>query len=116
MKTAVQFGAGNIGRGFTGQLFSESGFEVVFVDVVPEIVEALNERHGYTIRIAAEPEQDVRVNNVRAVSGMDSGAVAVEVAGADIACTAVGVNVLESIAGAMAAGLELACGSARTAR
>lgn len=107
MKTAVQFGAGNIGRGFTGQLFSESGFEVVFVDVVPEIVEALNEQHGYTIRIAAEPEQDVRVRNVRAVSGRDSGAVAIEVAGADIACTAVGVNVLESIAGALAEGLEL---------
>ena len=27
LKTAVQFGAGNIGRGFTGQLFSESGLK-----------------------------------------------------------------------------------------
>ena len=44
MNKAVQFGAGNIGRGFTGQLFSESGFEVVFVDVVQSLVDLLNER------------------------------------------------------------------------
>ena len=30
---AVMFGAGNVGRGFLGQLFCESGYEVVFVDI-----------------------------------------------------------------------------------
>ena len=35
-RTGVIFGAGNIGRGFVAQLFHESGFEVVFIDVVPE--------------------------------------------------------------------------------
>ena len=83
------------------------------MDVVPEIVEALNEQHGYTIRIAAEPEQDVRVRNVRAVSGRDSGAVAIE-AGADIACTAVGVNVGVN-RGRAGRCWSFACGSARTA-
>lgn len=107
LKTAVQFGAGNIGRGFTGQLFSEAGLEVVFVDVVPEIVQALNERRGYTITIAAEPEEQSPVRNVRAVSGRDIAAVAEEIANASVACTAVGVNVLESIATALAQGLEL---------
>jgi mannitol-1-phosphate 5-dehydrogenase len=32
MKTAVQFGAGNIGRGFMGQLFWEAGYRTIFVD------------------------------------------------------------------------------------
>ena len=41
---AVMFGAGNIGRGFIGQLFSESGYEVVFVDVVQEFEIALCRR------------------------------------------------------------------------
>ena len=33
MKQAIIFGAGNIGRGFIGQLYSESGYHVTFVDV-----------------------------------------------------------------------------------
>lgn len=33
MKKAFIYGAGNIGRGFIGQLFSESGYEAVFIDV-----------------------------------------------------------------------------------
>jgi mannitol-1-phosphate 5-dehydrogenase len=39
MRKAVMYGAGNIGRGFIGKVFSEAGYEVVFIDVVPEVVE-----------------------------------------------------------------------------
>lgn len=106
MKKAVQFGAGNIGRGFTGQLFSESGYEVVFVDVMPDVVRLLCERGAYTIRIASDTPEDIEIKNIRAVSGRDIEAVASELATADIACTAVGVNVLPAIAPALARGVE----------
>ncbi len=98
MKKAVQFGAGNIGRGFTGQLFSESGFEVVFVDVVDSLVDLINERKSYPIRIACDNPSTVIVSNVRAVNGKNIKAVADEIETADILCTAVGVNVLPKIA------------------
>ncbi len=40
--TLVQFGAGNIGRSFIGQLFANSGYDVIFIDVAKPLVEALN--------------------------------------------------------------------------
>lgn len=106
MSKAVQFGAGNIGRGFTGQLFSESGMEVVFVEVVPELVRLLNERRSYPIRIASDEPRIVTVSNVRAVDGRDVAAVADEIPTADLMCTAVGVNVLPHVAPSIAAGVK----------
>lgn len=106
MRKAVQFGAGNIGRGFAGQLFSESGFEVVFVDVVQSLVDLLNERKSYPIRMACDAPWMVTINNVRAVSGLDVPAVADEIRTADLMCTAVGVNVLPRIAPTVAAGIR----------
>ncbi|HPJ99686.1 MAG TPA: mannitol-1-phosphate 5-dehydrogenase, partial [Candidatus Hydrogenedentes bacterium] len=50
MKRALQFGAGNIGRGFLGQLYYESGYAATFVDVLDDVVRALNERGEYPLR------------------------------------------------------------------
>lgn len=103
---AVQFGAGNIGRGFIAQLFTESGYEVVFVEVVPQVVELLNTRRSYPIRFACEEPWQITIKNVRAVNGRDVEAVSDELSTADIACTAVGVNVLPAIAPTIARAVE----------
>ncbi len=34
MKKAIMYGGGNIGRGFIGKVFAESGYEVVFLDII----------------------------------------------------------------------------------
>src|SRR5260221_227830 len=104
-RTAVQFGAGNIGRGFLAQLFHESGLEVVFVDVVTPIVDALNLRRAYTIQIVGSGAQSVPIDHVRALNGRDRVRVATEIARAEILCTAVGANALPHLAPALAAGL-----------
>ena len=106
METIVQFGAGNIGRGFVGQLYTDAGYEVVFVDVVPEVLAALNERRAYTLRLAGPDRfETLTVSPVRAVDGRDVDAVARELAGCVFACTAVGVPVLPHVAPALAAGI-----------
>ena len=102
---AVQFGAGNIGRGFLGQLFFESGYETTFVDVVLEVVEGLRTRGAYPLRIVGEQPRTLDIANVDAVMGTDLDAVARAVAGADFAATAVGVKTLPHAAPGIAAGI-----------
>lgn len=109
------YGAGNIGRGFIGQLLSQSGYEVVFIDVDEVIVHQLNERKAYTINLVTNDNQEtVTVENVRAVDGRDSEASAHEIADADIIATAVGAAILPRIAPVIARGLQLRKEKSRT--
>ena len=48
MKKAIQFGAGNIGRGFIGAVLEKAGYHVVFADVNEQIVDRINRDKGYT--------------------------------------------------------------------
>ncbi len=105
---AVMYGAGNIGRGFIGQLLSQSGYEVSFVDVNMQVIDALNERKQYPVQILEnDGDSEVMVKNVCGVNGMDIDAVATAIAEADVMATAVGVNILPRITGNIAKGLQL---------
>lgn len=108
MKKAVMYGAGNIGRGFIGKIFSESGYEVCFIDIDEKIIEQLNTDNQYPVNIAANDyNKEVIVKNVRAVNGMDTKAAAEVIAQADIMATAVGVNVLPYIINNICEGIKL---------
>lgn len=110
MKKAIMYGAGNIGRGFIAQLFCESGYETVFIDVNEEVVGALNRDLAYPIYVTAGDKYETcTVNNVRAVNGKDEEAVAAEIASADVCATAVGANILKFIARPVARGIALRC-------
>lgn len=103
----VQFGAGNIGRGFMGQLFHESGFEIVFVDVAESIVEEINRLGKYTISIVGKGAGKVSIDNIHSVNGKQGTLVSEEISDADLICTAVGANVLPRLASTIAQGLVL---------
>ena len=105
--TAVIFGAGSVGRGFLGQLFSETGYHVVFVDVDQPLIEALTAHGSYTLRLAGiQKTEDLTIGPVDAINGMDIEGVAREVARANLIATAVGARALSAIAKPIAAGLE----------
>ena len=110
--SSVVFGAGNIGRGFIGQLFSESGFEVVFVDVDEPLIDLLNARGGYTIRLVDNDlSEELVIAPVRALRAGDVDAVAQTLAEAAIAATAVGVRALPYVAPVVAAGIARRAGA-----
>lgn len=104
---AVMYGGGNIGRGFIGALFSQSGYDVTFIDVVDRVIDTLNAEHRYPVRIVSNDGfEDLEITGVDAVSGDDSAAVAQAIADADIMATAVGVNVLKFIIPNIVAGIR----------
>jgi len=105
----VQFGAGNIGRSFIGQLFSRGGYEVVFVDIDPKLVDLLNQHRKYRVMIKRSEgvDEELSVTNVRAVNGQNREAVAEEVADASLVATSVGKNALSGIMKPIAEGLLL---------
>ena len=103
---AVHFGAGNIGRGFIGQLLHESGYDIVFVDVRDDVVEALKTEGRYEVILADENERHVPVDRVTALhSARDAEEVTERLAEADLVTTAVGPSILPVIAPAIAEGL-----------
>lgn len=104
---AVMYGAGNIGRGFIGQLLSQSGYHVDFIDVAPQVIEQLNTQNEYPVRILyKDTYEETMVTNVACIDGKDPEAIATAIAEADVMATAIGVNVLKFIIGNIAQGLK----------
>ncbi|WBU39280.1 mannitol-1-phosphate 5-dehydrogenase [Homoserinibacter sp. YIM 151385] len=105
-KTAVHFGAGNIGRGFVAQFLHESGYEVVFADVSDELIGALQARSSYTVHEVGHDARDHVVDGYRAINSRDHEAeVVAEIAQADLVTTAVGARILPFVAPLVARGL-----------
>jgi len=107
-RTALMYGAGNIGRGFIGQIFSDSGFEVVFIDVNRDVVCALNAHKQYT-QLIIDGDETIRreISGVCAVDGNDKDAVARAIAECEIMAVSVGAAVLPFIAPLIAGGLSI---------
>lgn len=104
MKKAIQFGAGNIGRGFIGAVLEQAGYHVVFADVNEQVVARINSDRAYTVQIMDTVCEQMRITDI---SAMDSRSpeLAAQIAGAELVTTAVGLTVLPRIAGAIAAGI-----------
>ena len=104
---AVMYGGGNIGRGFIGALFSQSGYRVTFIDVAEPVVKHLQEKGCYPIRyVESTGYEDVLVENVTAVNGNDTEAASDVIANCDIMATAVGARILKFIVPNIVAGLR----------
>lgn len=105
MKKAIQFGAGNIGRGFIGAILSENNYEVCFADINEIVISELNNKREYTVEVVGQKCKEIIIKNVCGV--LSNGEEILEkIKEAEIITTAVGPNVLKIIAKTLATGLE----------
>lgn len=107
-KKAVHFGGGNIGRGFVAEFLHNSGYEVVFVDVLDKIIDDLQKTPSYTVtEIGEDGERTFTIDHYRAINSkhnMDD--VIQEIASADVVTCAVGPNILKFVAEPVAKAIE----------
>jgi mannitol-1-phosphate 5-dehydrogenase len=106
MKKALHFGAGNIGRGFIGALFSQSGYNVVFVDIADQIINQLNEEKQYNVRLATDEQETLTIQNVSGLNNLNQENEVIDaIKEAAFLTTAIGPNILPRIAPLIAKGL-----------
>lgn len=104
MKKAIQFGAGNIGRGFIGGLLSGAGYHVVFADVNDTIIDKINEDGKYTIFVKDVESKEQVITDISGVNSTKPELID-EIKEAEIITTAVGLRILPIIAPSVAKGI-----------
>lgn len=106
MKLAVHFGAGNIGRGFIGALFSQSDYHVTFVDIADQTIKMLNEKKQYQVKLATDQHESMTIDNVSGLNNMTQEKEVIDaIKDADYLTTAIGPTILPRIAPLIAKGL-----------
>ncbi|KAG5207214.1 Mannitol-1-phosphate dehydrogenase [Trichophyton interdigitale] len=107
-KKAIHFGGGNIGRGFVAEFLHESDYEVVFIDVMDQVIENLQKSESYTVtEISSAGENVKKITNYRAInSKYNMEDVIREISTAEVVTCAVGPNILKFIASPIAKGID----------
>ena len=107
MKTAVHFGAGKIGRGFIAELLHDSGYRIVFADVVQPLVDLVNEKHEYSLFLFDHDYEEKVIDNIIAYSTITQAEQVVEeIKGAEVLTTSVMATNLPKVAPLIARGLK----------
>ena len=107
-KTAVHFGAGNIGRGFVACFLHNSGYDVIFADVADALIDKINSTPSYrVIEVGTEGTSENKITNYRAINSKTHEEDLIEaIRTADIVTCSVGPNILKFIAPVIAKGID----------
>jgi len=107
MGIIVQFGAGNVGRGHIGHIFSRAGYKVVFADVDDELISSLRKSGYYIVRLIGNSIREEMVDNFEIYHiEKDREILTGYLSQADIISTAVGPNIYLSLAPIIAEGIK----------
>lgn len=112
MALAVHFGAGKIGRGFIANLLHQTGYHVVFADVVQETIDKLKKDQQYTLFLIDHNYDEQLIDDVDAYSTINEADKVVDaIQEAEIVTTSVMATNLDKVAPLIAKGLKRRVGS-----
>ena len=98
-RTAVHFGAGNIGRGFVAPLLQKNRYNVLFVDSANEVVDKINTEKKYEIHSYRDNStSEISIENISALHTDQEEELKIILNNALLITTSVGSNNLDSIA------------------
>ena len=107
MKKAVHFGAGKIGRGFIAELLHDSGYEIVFGDVVDALVDIVNKEHQYPLFLIDHDYEEKIIDHVVAYSNIKEPEKIIDaICDAEVITTSVMATNLPKIAPLLTQGLK----------
>lgn len=107
MAVALHFGAGKIGKGFIGDLLHQSGYDIVFADVVQPAVDEINRDGEYSLFLIDHEYQEQVIDRVSALSTITQAEEVMDViAKAKVITTSVMAVNLPKIAPILAKGLK----------
>lgn len=102
----VQWGGGNIGRSFIGQVFSLSGYRVTFIDINKDLITFLNQAGEYVVKaVDGDSVTDILVNNISAIDATNQELVNEAITECSLMGVSVGRNVWPHIASSLAAAI-----------
>lgn len=102
-KKILIWGAGRIGRGFIGDIFTSAGYELIFVDQSKALVDKLNDQGFYTV-VRALSKNNIsftKITNFQALHTSQEEAIQKAVNGVDIFAVAIYPRHFESVAKAI---------------
>jgi mannitol-1-phosphate 5-dehydrogenase len=97
MKKVLHFGAGNIGRGFFGQIYYEAGWEIIFADLAESLIQTLNTNQSYPLWIVGDHDEHLTIERCSGISLKERESIIQKALSADLISTAVGANNLKKL-------------------
>jgi mannitol-1-phosphate 5-dehydrogenase len=106
-KLFVQWGGGNIGRSFVGQVFARASYKVTFVDIDEKLIEALNSKGEYVVETVFHDEVElIPIKGVNAINANDQKSVNQAITSCALMGVSVGKNVWPHIAKQLATAIN----------
>ena len=106
---AVNFGAGNIGRGFVAPRLYLSGYSITFIDIQQSLIDELNQYKQFEVR-SIDQQQPQLIRNVSAINSQTHPDEVIQaIQDADLISTAIGPHLLEKISLIIARAVQARC-------